>query len=101
MRLAVAAFALVAFTPQTGAADDYEAVAVQAAIASVCRAKYGEDDLFDVAFQRLVDAADRAGSATAADLAQARAEMMAIEDDGQENLFARGFCDLLRQQIMP
>jgi len=100
-----AAFSVAALAaPASAGPENPEAFTVaahQLAIAAMCRSKYGETDIFEVAYARFVAiVAEHNMPITQDELEQSRGNLLALEDDGEDNFFARGFCDMLRDEIM-
>jgi hypothetical protein len=77
----------------------YEEAGVILSIASICRADYGDDDLFEAAFLRFTLAAE--GVIGAAQIAQVRRDLLDEAGIGKPNMFAEGFCDMIRDDLMP
>ena len=87
--------------PEPKLPEEVEVAGMQFAIASTCLSLYGEADLFEAAYERFVSAAREHGGLTEAQIQQARIDILAnIDDDIEDNIFFRGFCDAIRDDLM-
>jgi len=82
--------------------EDFQAAGVQLAIAANCRASYGENELFEIAFARFEELARESGQGISdAELDEARQNLHEVEAETDDNLFVRGFCENLKETLLP
>jgi hypothetical protein len=82
--------------------DEFLAAEMQLGIAANCRASYGDHELFEVAFAQFEDVALRTGQdITDKELDEAKQKLYEMEAETEENLFLRGFCKDLREELLP
>lgn len=81
--------------------EDFEAAGVQLAIAANCRASYGENELFEVAFARFEELARDADQGISdAEMDEAKQNLYELEAETGDNLFMRGFCENLKEKLL-
>lgn len=81
---------------------ELEAAGMQIAIAANCRASYGEHELFEIAFAQfeyLARSSDH--DISDEELAETKQTLYEIEADPEYNLFMHGFCNKLKEELMP
>jgi hypothetical protein len=82
--------------------EEFLAAGMQLGIAANCRASYGDHELFEVAFARFEDIALRTGQdITDKELDEAKQKFYEMEAETEENIFMRGFCKNLREELLP
>lgn len=82
--------------------EEFLAAGMQLGIAANCRASYGDHELFEVAFARFEDIALRTGQdVTDKELDEAKQKFYEMEAETEENIFMRGFCKNLREELLP
>jgi len=82
--------------------EDFEASAMQMALAANCRAAYGEHELFELAFSRFEKVAQQTGQdISEEEIKDTKQRLYEIEAEPEENVFMRGFCQNLKEQLLP
>jgi len=85
-----------------GEQKNFEVAGMQLAIAANCRASYGEDDLFEIAFTNFENLARGSGhNITDEELAKAKQKLYETEAETGDNPFLRGFCKELKEKLLP
>ncbi len=74
---------------------------MQLAISAMCRAQFGDNELFDIAFRNFEEEARRLDDPPSDEqIKQARHEMETAEAT-EPNPFAKGICAKLREHLIP
>lgn len=95
-------FTLIAHSALADTQDDFDAAGVQLAIAAGCRASYGENELFEVAFANFEKIARKSSQdITDEELADAKQKLYETEAETGDNFFLRGFCEKLKEELLP
>jgi len=82
--------------------EEFQAAGVQLAIAANCRATYGENELFEVAFARFEELAREADQGISdKEMEEAKLNLYEMEAETGDNPFMRGFCNMLKEELLP
>lgn len=105
MKIWLTSISLIVVGTHAALADpqkELEAAGMQIAIAANCRASYGEHELFEIAFAQFEDLV-RSSDHDISDeeLAEMKQAMYETEADPEYNLFMHGFCNKLKEELMP
>lgn len=101
--LSITALATLSLSPASAEEEptELEAAGMQVALAASCRATYGENELFEVAFTRMEGIAHKSGvEVSRREMMKFKEELYDIEPGDEDNMFLRGFCTKLKEHLM-
>lgn len=103
IRVVACFFLMVVSQPVVADPDEeFLAAGMQLGIAANCRASYGDHKLFEVAFARFENIALRTSQdITDKELDEAKQKFYEMEAETEDNIFMRGFCKNLREELLP
>lgn len=95
--------AFLSLQPASAATEEeYKTASMQLVIAASCRATYGEDELFEVAFSRFEQVARSTEAPLRnSEIKETKQKMYELDAMEGGNPFLKAFCEKLKEEFLP